>query len=244
MVALGVGMMALLTLTLIRRSAPGVAGGAPDAPNRFIVNRPIRSLLGAFFADLGMAQPVLYPMGRRPRRSTGEACRLRTGTDERAKRLVDREFNISWSQADNRLIAGSWWGSRRVAADQFSMESGIAQTLGVRLGHAAVRFCRGSAVAGTVTSLRKVDWDSFKFVVAPPALLDKQPASYVTSSPCSRTGGGVDALRRAIPEPSGDPRGADHGEAWTRSRARCSSFFCSPSWQDSRCSSCVLAIAA
>jgi putative ABC transport system permease protein len=42
----------------------------------------------------------------------------------------------------------------------------------------------GTTVSAAVTSLRKVDWDSFNvnfFVVAPPGLLDDHPASYVTS---------------------------------------------------------------
>ena len=191
-VALGVGMMALLTLTLIRSDLLQAwqASLPPDAPNRFIVNIQADQVapLGAFFADRGMAQPVLYPMVRgRLTQINGRSVSSEDYADERAKRLVDREFNISWSatmQADNRIVAGSWWDRGASAADQFSMESGIAETLGVRLGDTLQFDFAGSAVAGTVTSLRKVDWDSFNvnfFVVAPPALLDKQPASYITS---------------------------------------------------------------
>jgi putative ABC transport system permease protein len=42
----------------------------------------------------------------------------------------------------------------------------------------------GSAFSATVTSLRKVDWDTFRvnfFVVTPPGVLEKYPASYITS---------------------------------------------------------------
>jgi putative ABC transport system permease protein len=107
--------------------------------------------------------------------------------DDRARRLVDREFNLSWSatmQADNEILSGRWWGRAPARADQFSVESGIAQTLGIQLGDVLTFDIAGERVAAAVTSLRKVDWDTFNvnfFVVAPPGLLDRYPATYITS---------------------------------------------------------------
>jgi putative ABC transport system permease protein len=107
--------------------------------------------------------------------------------EDRARRLIDREFNLSWAsamRADNEIVSGRWWGANAARTDQFSMEQGIAETLGVRVGDVLTFDIAGQPVAGTVTSLRKVDWDSFNvnfFVVAPPGLLEHYPASYVTS---------------------------------------------------------------
>ena len=107
--------------------------------------------------------------------------------EDRARRLIDREFNLSWAtamQADNEIVSGRWWGPSAVRTDQFSLEQGIAETLGVRVGDVLTFDIAGQPVAGTVTSLRKVDWDSFNvnfFVVAPPGLLERYAASYVTS---------------------------------------------------------------
>lgn len=190
-VALGIGVMALLTLTIIRselldlwqRSLP------PDAPNRFIVNVQPDQIpaLKKFFEGRGMAMPELHPMVRA--RLIGINDRTVTPadySDDRARRLVDREFNLSWAtqmQKDNRLIAGNWWGNKP-RTDQFSMEDGIAKALGVGVGDKLTFDAAGSAFTAEITSLRKVDWDSFNvnfFVVSPPGLLEKYPASYVTS---------------------------------------------------------------
>ena len=88
--------------------------------------------------------------------------------DDRARRLVNREFNLSWAarmQADNRIVAGRWWKSDGdgggAASDQFSVERGLAETLGIRMGDMLTFDIAGTPVAGTVTSLRSVDWDSF-----------------------------------------------------------------------------------
>ena len=83
----------------------------------------------------------------------------------------------------NQLAAGSWW---RKGADphQLSVEQGIADTLGWKLGDALSFEAGGESFSGRVTSLRKLRWDSMKvnfFVIAPPALLASMPTSYITA---------------------------------------------------------------
>ncbi len=191
-VALGIGVMALLTLTIIRselldlwqRSLP------KDAPNRFIVNvqKDQVPALEKFFAGRGIAMPELHPMVRA--RLIGINDRNVSPadySDDRARRLVDREFNLSWAtqmQKDNRLLAGSWWSDKPARKDQFSMEDGIAKALGVGIGDKMTFDAAGNIFSAEITSLRKVDWDSFNvnfFVVTPPGLMEQYPASYVTS---------------------------------------------------------------
>lgn len=191
-VALALGIMALLTLTLIRgdllrtwrESLP------PDAPNRFIINiQPDQvAAIGRFFSERGMTAPELFPMVRgRLVRIGRRSVAADDYADERARRLITREFNLSWAtrmQADNRVVAGRWWESAGGRADQISVERGLADALGIRMGDALTFDIAGAAVTATVTSLRSVDWDSFNvnfFVVAPPGLLEGYPATYVTS---------------------------------------------------------------
>jgi len=191
-VALGIGVMALLTLTIIRselldlwqRSLP------PDAPNRFIVNVQKDQIpaLEKFFAGRGIAMPELHPMVRARLIGINDRNVAPADySDDRARRLVDREFNLSWAtqmQKDNRLLAGEWWNDKPVRRDQFSMEDGIAKSLGVGVGDKLTFDAAGNTFSAEITSLRKVDWDSFNvnfFVVAPPGLLEQYPASYVTS---------------------------------------------------------------
>lgn len=65
-----------------------------------------------------------------------------------------------------------------------SLEEGLAETLGVRLHDTLTFSVNGHSRQFTVSSLRKVDWDSFNvnfFTVVPPGVLDDEPASWVTS---------------------------------------------------------------
>lgn len=191
-VALGVGVMALLTLTLIRGELLQTWQSSlpPDAPNRFIVNIQKDQILALqqFFSERRMGMPELHPMVRaRLTEINNRAVSPADYADERARRLVDREFNLSWAtrmQPDNLVVAGRWWGEHPQRRDQFSMEQGIAQSLGVAPGDRLTFDIAGRSLTAEITSLRKVDWDSFRvnfFLVAPPEFLDGHPASYVTS---------------------------------------------------------------
>jgi putative ABC transport system permease protein len=191
-VALGLGIMALLTLTLIRSDLLRTWRDSlpPDAPNRFIVNIQPDQVepIGRFFAGRGMAPPQLYPMVRGRLVRIGErGVAAEDYADDRARRLITREFNLSWAQrmqADNRVVAGSWWDGTGVRAEQFSVERGLADALGIHMGDVLTFDIAGTPVSATVTSLRSVDWDSFNvnfFVVAPPGLLESYPATYVSS---------------------------------------------------------------
>jgi len=206
-VALALGIMALLTLTLVRadllrtwrESLPR------DAPNRFIINiQPDQvAAIGRFFSERGMAVPELFPMVRgRLVEISGRKVTADDYADERARRLITREFNLSWAtrpQADNRVVAGRWWDRAGERADQLSVERGLADALGIALGDALTFDMAGATVTALVTSLRTVDWDSFNvnfFVLAPPGLLEGYPASYVTSFHLA--GGRVEVLNALV----------------------------------------------
>ncbi|SET34628.1 putative ABC transport system permease protein [Nitrosospira multiformis] len=191
-VALGLGLMALLALTLIRddllrnwqTSLP------PDAPNHFLVNIQEDQLesLTAFFKERGMQLPKVFPMVRgRLTEINGKAIASENYADIRAKRLVEREFNLSWAsemQSDNQIVKGRWWKPEDPGEEEISLEEDIAKTIGIHVGDTLTYDIAGSVFSAKVTSLRKVNWDSFRvnfFVVTPPGVLEQYPASYVTS---------------------------------------------------------------
>lgn len=187
--AFGLGLMALLVLTLVRGDLlrGWEATLPPAAPNRFVINiQPDQQgPLRAFFISQGREAPAFYPMVRgRLLAVNGKALNPDAYQDERAKRLAEREFNLSWAEAlpsDSRLTAGRWL---KAGDRTLSVEEGIAKTLGLHLGDTLTYGVAGSQFSAKVASLRKVDWDSFRvnfFVIAAPGLLEDFPASYITA---------------------------------------------------------------
>ena len=189
--ALGIGLMAMLMLTLVRGEliARWQESMPPDMPNRFAINVQTDQLAAVkeYFAGMRLATPDLYPMVRgRLMAIGGRPVSQGEFGGERAKRLVEREFNLSWAdraRADNRVVAGRFWspGSRE---PELSVEEGLAKTLGIAVGTTLEFDVAGTRFTAPVTSLRKVEWDSFKpnfFVIATPSLLEKHPASWITS---------------------------------------------------------------
>jgi putative ABC transport system permease protein len=189
--ALGLGLMAMLMLTLVRTEliTKWQESLPPDMPNRFAINIQTDQLedVKREFAQEHLTTPDLYPMVRGRLAAIGErAVSQASFEDERAKRMVEREFNLSWTdrvRPDNRIVEGRFW-QPGTAEREFSVEEGIAKTLGIHLGDALTFDVAGSRFTAKVTSVRKVDWDSFKpnfFVIASPPLLRDYPASWITS---------------------------------------------------------------
>ncbi len=190
--ALGLGLMALILLTLVRADlVNNWRNSLPaDAPNRFLVNIQPDQLpaITQFFAARGVTPPRLFPMVRgRLVEINGKPVSSRDYLEDRARRLVDREFNLSWAQSlqpDNSIVAGRWFTADDAGKPLLSVEEGIATALGVKLGDVLTYDIAGARLTARIASLRKVEWDTFRvnfFVVAPPGPLEKFPTSYVTS---------------------------------------------------------------
>lgn len=188
LVSLAVGLMALLLLTVTRtdlvdswrKAAP------PDAPNRFVINiQPDQAVAVEQRLRAAGVDAALNPMIRgRLVQVNGRTVGPESYSGDRAQRLVDREFNLSYAAeapSHNRLTAGQWFTD---GSDELSIEEGIAKTLDIKLGDALTFDIAGQKVTARATSLRKVNWDSMRanfFVILPPALLADKPASFITA---------------------------------------------------------------
>jgi putative ABC transport system permease protein len=108
-------------------------------------------------------------------------------TEERARHLAEREFNLSVAdnmQQDNQIVAGRWWRADEHGKLLLSLEEGIAKTLGLHLNDQLTYDIAGQRITLTVQSLRKVEWDTMRanfFAVVPPGVLEKYPSSFITS---------------------------------------------------------------
>jgi putative ABC transport system permease protein len=116
--------------------------------------------------------------------------------------LVDREFNLSHAAqnpAHNQVIAGKWTPN---APGEASVEEGIAQTLGLKLGDTLKFDVGGIAVESKVTSLRKVDWGSMRanfFVMFTVDALADVPATYMSAFKAPSVKGFDNTLVRSFP---------------------------------------------
>ena len=187
--ALAVGLLALMLLVLLRTDLISSWRKAtpPDAPNRFVIN--VQPEQGDAFQkalrDGGVKKFDWYPMIRgRLVAVNGKAITPDDFADDRAKRLVDREFNLSNNAVmpgHNQVVAGRWTPGEK---DALSVEEGLATTLGLKLGD-SLRFDMGGQTSeAKITSLRKVDWSSMRvnfFVMYPVDKLADVPVSYISA---------------------------------------------------------------
>jgi putative ABC transport system permease protein len=188
---LGLGIMALLLLALVRLDLlrtwqESLPEGAPD---HFLINIQPREVedLRRFFTEKGIDDSGFFPMIRgRLVRINDEAVDPGAYEDPRAQRLAARDFNLSWSdrlQSDNRIVAGRWWEDPG-AGPELSVEEGLAETFGMKLSDKLTFWVSGREIQAPITSLRRVQWDSFNvnfFVIASPSLLGDEAATYITS---------------------------------------------------------------
>jgi putative ABC transport system permease protein len=191
-VALALGLTALLLLTFIRGDLlESWRTKLPqDAPNRFVVNIQPEQVqpLSQFLAQNRVEAPATFPMVRaRLTAINGRAVGAADYTDERARRQIDREFNLSFMQTmppGNQIAGGHWFSRDDLALGSVSVEVWIAERLGIKLGDRLSFSGGGASVTVPVTSLRKLDWDSMRpnfFFVTTPKALASFPLSYMTT---------------------------------------------------------------
>ena len=191
-VAIAVGLTAILLLTLIRGDLLDAWRGRlpPDAPDRFLVNiQPEqRQTLAEFLERNGVKRLQTFPMVRaRLVAINGKPVGAEDYSEERAKRQIEREFNVTYLRAlppENKVTEGAWFGPEDLEHGAVSVEHWIAERFGIRRGDALEFLSAGRSFSAPVTSVRKLDWDSMRpnfFFITTPALLEDFPASYVAS---------------------------------------------------------------
>ncbi len=205
--ALAVGLLALVLLVLLRTDliSSWKKATPADAPNRIVINvSPDQS--DDFQQTLkraGVEKFDWYPMIRgRLVAINGRDVSPDEFIEDRAKRLVDREFNLSHGAvrpSSNLIVEGRWTEEEKGA---ISMEEGIAQTLGLKLGDTLRFDIAGMQTESKITSLRKVDWGSMRanfFAMYPVSQMGQVPATYMGAFKAPVTPGFDNALVRAFP---------------------------------------------
>jgi putative ABC transport system permease protein len=189
-VAFGLGLTVLLLLTFVRTDLLEGWQRTLDenAPNNFLINiQPQeRGSIAEIFQSGGVAAPIFVPMVRaRMQTINDEDVKTREYPLEDGKWMANREQNLTWAETlsdSNELVKGEWWPVDYDGEPLVSLEEEAAMELGVDLGDRLQFLVAGQEIAPTVSSFRKINWDSFQpnfFMVLSPGALDGYPATFV-----------------------------------------------------------------
>ncbi|AZI88568.1 ABC transporter permease [Kosakonia sp. CCTCC M2018092] len=169
-----------------------------ESPNYFLINIAPEQIapLKTFLAEHQVIPAAFYPIVRaRMTQINGQS------TEGNADEALNRELNLTWQQQrpdHNPLTAGSW----PPKAGEVSVEEGLAERLGLKLGDTVTFTGDTQAFSAKISSLRKVDWESLRpnfFFIFPPGALDGQPHSWLTSFRLEGNNGMLTQLNRAFP---------------------------------------------
>ena len=188
--SLSIAIMALLLLSIVRHDLLGAwqTHSAENTPNRFLINIQAdqKNTVKEILFSEGIKDLNLYPMVRgRLVKVNGIDVNPNTYADEKAQRLIDREFNLSYGSVlpyGNKILQGQWHGN--ASGSELSIEQGIAKTLNLHLGDQLEFDVAGNMIQVKISSIRKLDWSSLRvnfFAILSPGILENQPQSWITA---------------------------------------------------------------
>ncbi|KZY65051.1 MULTISPECIES: ABC transporter permease [unclassified Oleiphilus] len=156
-----------------------------NAPNHFLINITEPQVKGVkeLLASNGINVSHMYPMVRgRMSHINGEDVKVAVTKDVAA---LNRELNLSWVEdmpEGNEIVDGAWVSDSEGLS--VSVEQELTDNIGVSLGDSLTFNVAGLEVVATVSSIRKVDWESMKpnfYVLFKDGALNDFPNTYIAS---------------------------------------------------------------
>jgi putative ABC transport system permease protein len=195
LLAVGLGVFFILGVRLLQMNLTREFSVAlqPDAPDMFLIDvqqdqaEALRQVLVSVKSD---ASPRLLPVLRaRITGVQGKELNLASVESVRERGNIGREFTVTYRdhlQPNERLVEGTFWaGQGKTTEGEVSIERGMHDRVGLRVGD-IVRFdILGRPIEARVTSVREVDWSDsrnggFVFVFRPD-VLERAPHGYVAT---------------------------------------------------------------
>lgn len=191
--AFGLILLAMALVALLRSELLDTwqAQLPENAPNHFVLNvlPDEREAFRAHLETLGAAAAPLYPvLPGRLISINDQPVRELVTKESQGERAVRRDLSLTWAANlpdDNQVVSGAWWP--QLPPDTLpgvSVESELAASLKLRLGDRLRFSIAGGEHEARVTSLRQVNWDSFRpnfYMIFEPDALRELPATYLTS---------------------------------------------------------------
>ena len=205
MVAIGIGVMAIATVSLVEHSLLRQVGDSrpSDAPTFFFIDiQPDQAdgFVRIVKQQLPGKKPDLTPLVRsRLHAVNGEVITIdsegeqeekrEAGKEERRKSwYATREYVLTFLDQvpkDNTIVKGEWWKQgESFTKPLLSVEEEAAKHLGLDVGSMVEFDIQGAIVSAEVRSIRKVEWGNFStnfYMILSPGSLDGAPVTYVAT---------------------------------------------------------------
>ena len=187
LVVFGLSLMALMVLTETRSDLINSwkQSLSEETPNHFFFNIQGSQLDGiADFLSPRIGQAIKFtPLIR------GRLVEVNSGSNQvtDSGRMIEREANITWYDQlpeNNSIVAGEWWGKEGESMQAVSVDEGVAESLSIGVGDQLTFNAGGMDLDVTVTSLRRIKWESFQpnfIFVLSPMVASELPQSFITS---------------------------------------------------------------
>jgi len=159
-----------------------------DVPNYFVINIQDWQKPGLDdFLEQRQIETDLYPMIRGRLTELNDApIRPQLNEEQLKDGALRRELNLTWRDTmpqHNQLLSGQWWDADSTEP-QISIERDMLEDLGLKLGDKLGFDVGGQPVSGTITSIREVQWESFRpnfYVIFSRQALENYPGTWITS---------------------------------------------------------------
>ncbi len=187
--ALGIAISAIIQSSFVQDNLVSIWKSAmsESAPNHFLINIQPNQIneMDKFFEKRLEKEIFYYPMVRgRLIARNGEEFVGHELKSMRAKRLLNREINLSYGEElpnHNEIVTGRGIDPK---ANEVSIEEDFARVLGINVGDQLTFDVAGQNIDSTVSSIRSLRWESMRvnfFVFASPELLKDKPKTYITA---------------------------------------------------------------
>jgi putative ABC transport system permease protein len=191
-VAFGLGLTVLLLLTIVRTDLLDGWRQTLDesAPNHFMINiQPHeRESVSEIYRSAGVEPPLYMPLVRARMTTINDvSVKDREYPDPGGRWMANREHNLSFTaelSSSNEIVNGEWWPEDYDGPPLVSVEEEAAVETGLVIGDRLSFLVAGREVEAEISSIRKVNWDSFQpnfFMVLSPGALDGMPTTYISS---------------------------------------------------------------
>jgi len=187
------GIMMLLLLAVVRndllndwrRSLPA------DTPNFFFINIPPdeHQAFTQFLLERGAERARALPMVRaRMTHINGKAVDTIKFATPRGTEFANRDQNITWAETlgrDNEITEGQWFTAADHGKPLVSISTEYQKEMNLKLGDTLEFDIAGETRSATISSVRKVKWDSFQpnfFLMFAPGLLEGTQGTWMTAA--------------------------------------------------------------